>query len=87
MTNPLRNLNHGLPEELVMLRMTCQQFVERELAPIADHLDRDKRDRERPATLTTNQPQQQVLMRESWWRMILVMMRLLSSEMEPSRPV
>ena len=41
MTNPLRNLNHGLPEELVMLRMTCQQFVEKELAPIADQIDRD----------------------------------------------
>ena len=41
MTNPLRNLNHGLPEELVMLRMTCQQFVEKELAPIAYQIDRD----------------------------------------------
>ena len=41
MTNPLRNLNHGMPEELVMLRMTCQQFVEKELAPIADQIDRD----------------------------------------------
>ena len=41
MTNPLSSLNHGLSEELNMLReMTCQ-FVENELAPIADAVDRD----------------------------------------------
>ena len=41
MANPLSNLNHGLPEELVMLRETCQQFAQKELAPIADQIDRD----------------------------------------------
>ena len=41
MTNPLRSLNHGLSEELTMLRETTRQFVEKELAPIADAVDRD----------------------------------------------
>ena len=41
MTNPLSSLNHGLSEELTMLRETTRQFVERELAPIADAVDRD----------------------------------------------
>lgn len=41
MTNPLSSLNHGLSEELTMLRETTRQFVEKELAPIADAVDRD----------------------------------------------
>ena len=41
MTNPLSSLNHGLSEELTMLRETTCQFVEKELAPIADAVDRD----------------------------------------------
>jgi isovaleryl-CoA dehydrogenase len=41
MTNPLSSLNHGLSEELTMLRETTGQFVEKELAPIADAVDRD----------------------------------------------
>ena len=41
MTNPLSRLNHGLSEELTMLRETTRQFVEKELAPIADAVDRD----------------------------------------------
>jgi isovaleryl-CoA dehydrogenase len=41
MTNPLSGLNHGLSEELTMLRETTRQFVEKELAPIADAVDRD----------------------------------------------
>ena len=36
MTNPLSSLNHGLSEELNMLREMTRQFVENELAPIAD---------------------------------------------------
>ena len=40
MTNPLRSLNHGLSEELTMLRETTRQFVEKELNPIADAVDR-----------------------------------------------
>ena len=40
-TNPLSSLNHGLSEELTMLRETTRQFVEKELAPIADAVDRD----------------------------------------------
>ena len=41
MTNPLRGLNHGLSEELNMLRETTRQFVLKELAPIADEVDRN----------------------------------------------
>ena len=41
MTILLSSLNHGLSEELTMLRETTRQFVERELAPIADAVDRD----------------------------------------------
>ena len=41
MTNPLRSLNHGLSEELTMLRETTRQFVEKELNPIADAVDRN----------------------------------------------
>ena len=41
MTNPLSSLNQGLSEELTMLRETTRQFVEKELAPIADAVDRD----------------------------------------------
>ena len=41
MTNPLSSLNHGLSEELTMLRETTGQFVEKELAPIAEAVDRD----------------------------------------------
>ena len=41
MTNPLSSLNHGLSEELNMLREMTRQFVENELAPIADAVDRD----------------------------------------------
>ena len=41
MTNPLSSLNHGLSEELTMLRETTLQFVERELSPIADAVDRE----------------------------------------------
>ena len=41
MTNPLSSLNHGLSEELTMLRETTRQFVEKELAPIADAVDRE----------------------------------------------
>ena len=41
MTNPLRSLNHGLSEELTMLRETTRQFVEKELTPIADAVDRN----------------------------------------------
>ena len=39
MTNPLKSLNHGLNEELNMLRDTTRQFVENELMPIADEID------------------------------------------------
>ena len=39
MTNPLKTLNHGLSEELNMLRDTTRQFVENELMPIADEVD------------------------------------------------
>ena len=39
MTNPLKSLNHGLNEELNMLRDTTRQFVEKELMPIADEID------------------------------------------------
>ena len=39
MTNPLKSLNHGLSEELNMLRDTTRQFVENELMPIADEVD------------------------------------------------
>ena len=40
MTNPLRSLNHGLCDELNMLRDTTRNFVLKELAPIADEVDR-----------------------------------------------
>ena len=40
MTNPLRSLNHGLCDELNMLRDTTRNFVLKELAPIADQVDR-----------------------------------------------
>ena len=39
MTNPLNGLNHGLSEELNMLRDTTRQFVENEVLPIADEVD------------------------------------------------
>ncbi len=39
MTNPLKSLNHGMNEELNMLRDTTRQFVENELMPIADEID------------------------------------------------
>lgn len=40
MTNPLRSLNHGLCDELNMLRDATRNFVLKELAPIADEIDR-----------------------------------------------
>ena len=40
MTNPLRSMNHGLCDELNMLRDTTRNFVLKELAPIADEVDR-----------------------------------------------
>ena len=40
MTNPLQSLNHGLCDELNMLRDTTRSFVLKELAPIADQVDR-----------------------------------------------
>jgi isovaleryl-CoA dehydrogenase len=39
MSNPLKSLNHGLSEELNMLRDTTRQFVENELLPIASEVD------------------------------------------------
>ena len=39
MRNPLKSLNHGLSEELNMLRDTTRQFVENELLPIASEVD------------------------------------------------
>ena len=39
MSNPLKSLNHGLSEELNMLRDTTRQFVENELLPIANEVD------------------------------------------------
>ena len=39
MSNPLKSLNHGLNEELNMLRDTTRQFVENELLPIASEVD------------------------------------------------
>jgi len=39
MSNPLNSLNHGLSEELNLLRDTTRQFVENELLPIASEVD------------------------------------------------
>ena len=39
MSNSLKSLNHGLSEELNMLRDTTRQFVENELLPIASEVD------------------------------------------------
>ena len=39
MSNPLKSLNHGLSEDLNMLRDTTRQFVENELLPIASEVD------------------------------------------------
>lgn len=39
MSNPLNSLNHGLSEELNLLRDTTRQFVKNELLPIASEVD------------------------------------------------
>ena len=39
MSNPLNSLNHGLSEELNLLRDTTRHFVENELLPIASEVD------------------------------------------------